>query len=110
MTDVASFDAAPPSTIPADATAPALRKHSIVLSGRKTSITMTDRDWALLKGLAAARRIGISELMFDIDIARARYPDGTSLSEAARRFVRDELAKGVETAACAPAAPLETVS
>lgn len=115
MTDVATFDA--PSTAPtgtnataAAGTAPALRKRSIILAGRKTSITMTDQDWALLKGLAAAHRVEIRELISDIAIARSRYSGKVTLSEAARRFVRKESAKAAKIKASMPAAMPETVS
>jgi predicted DNA-binding ribbon-helix-helix protein len=59
-----------------------LKKHSIVIAGHQTSITLENIFWGQLKDIAAARNISLSKLVADIDSTR----EG-NLSSAIRVFV-----------------------
>ncbi len=65
-----------------------LTKHSVVLHGRLTSITIQDELWAVLKLVAAGRDQMLKELVFEIDTKRR----GESLSRAARTFALTQMA------------------
>jgi two-component system, cell cycle response regulator CpdR len=41
-------------------------KRSIVLGGRKTSVSLEDEFWSALKEIAAQRRMGVSDLIADV--------------------------------------------
>ena len=58
-------------------------KRSVVLSGRKTSITVEDAFWVGFKSIATERKIGVGTLLSQIDAERR---DG-NLSSAVRLFV-----------------------
>jgi len=59
-----------------------LKKHSIVIAGHQTSITLENIFWNQLKDIAAAQNISLSKLVADIDTARVG-----NLSSAIRVFV-----------------------
>jgi len=59
-----------------------LKKHSIVIAGHQTSITLENIFWGQLKDIAAAQNISLSKLVADIDSTR----EG-NLSSAIRVFV-----------------------
>jgi predicted DNA-binding ribbon-helix-helix protein len=72
-------------------------KRSVVLGSgmtrRATSINVSAEDWAKLKAIAGARRLTLRELIEAVDADRRATDDSVSLSEALRRFVRDQTAQ-----------------
>ena len=65
-----------------------MRKHSVVLNGHRTSVSVEDAFWTALQDIAAARGKSINKLITEIDHARS-----TNLSSAIRVFVLQELSK-----------------
>ena len=63
-----------------------MRKHSVLLDGHQTSVSMEDAFWDQLKGIAKARGVSLNRLIADIDHART-----TNLSSALRVFVLNEI-------------------
>jgi predicted DNA-binding ribbon-helix-helix protein len=63
----------------------AVLKRSIVLGGRKTSVSLEDAFWKGLKEIAAARGMTLSNLVAAIDSKRQH----ANLSSAIRLFVLD---------------------
>ena len=74
---------------PDQASAPATRiaKHSLVIAGHRTSISLEDAFWKGLKTIAAADQRSLASLVADIDAARAE----ANLSSAIRVFVLERL-------------------
>jgi predicted DNA-binding ribbon-helix-helix protein len=62
-----------------------VRKRSINMGGRMTSVTLEEEFWQALKGIAFVRQLPINLLVADIDEHR-RY---ANLSSAIRLFVLD---------------------
>ena len=60
-------------------------KRSIVVAGRKTSVSLEDTFWEALREIAHKRCMGVSELVSSINLQRERY----NLSSAIRVFVFD---------------------
>jgi len=60
-----------------------VKKRSIVIRGRKTSITLEDPFWCAFKSLAHERRQSRGELVREIDGGRG----ASNLSSAIRLFV-----------------------
>jgi predicted DNA-binding ribbon-helix-helix protein len=60
-------------------------KRSIVVVGHKTSVSLEDAFWRVLKEIAQGRDTTLSELVASIDASR---PNG-NLSSAIRLFVLD---------------------
>jgi predicted DNA-binding ribbon-helix-helix protein len=63
----------------------AIVKRSIVIAGHKTSVSLEDAFWKGLKVIAAGRGLTLSEVVGEIDSARAQG----NLSSALRLFVLD---------------------
>ena len=61
----------------------AVVKHSIIIAGHKTSVSLEEAFWDALKEIAYARHVTVSELVALIDSERQRY----NLSSAIRLFV-----------------------
>jgi predicted DNA-binding ribbon-helix-helix protein len=61
-------------------------KRSIVIAGRKTSISLEDAFWRGLREIAARRATRLSDLVAEIDSTRE---DGSNLSSTVRLFVLD---------------------
>ena len=59
-----------------------LKKHSIVIAGHHTSITLENIFWHLLKQIAQEQNLSLSRLISDIDRQRKG-----NLSSAIRVFV-----------------------
>lgn len=81
---------------PGDARGPAhdpqsVRKHSVTIAGHRTSVSLEEAFWDLLRGIAAARGQSISELVTEIDRERRG-----NLSSAIRVFVLTEIAAGLD--------------
>jgi predicted DNA-binding ribbon-helix-helix protein len=60
-------------------------KRSIVVAGRKTSVSLEDAFWKGLKEIAGGRNVTLSDLVAAIDSARQQG----NLSSAIRLFVLD---------------------
>jgi predicted DNA-binding ribbon-helix-helix protein len=68
-------------------TATRMRKHSLMIKGHGTSISLEDAFWLALKDLAAHRGLPLASLVAEIDAAR-----GTgNLSSAIRVYVLQDL-------------------
>jgi predicted DNA-binding ribbon-helix-helix protein len=66
---------------------PSVPKRSIVVDGRKTSVSLEEQFWSILKEICAQRGLTVSELVSAIDNDR---PHG-NLSSAIRLFVLDHV-------------------
>ncbi len=64
-----------------------LKKHSIVISGHQTSITLENIFWDHLKSIANSRNISLSILIAEIDSQRMNDQADVNLSSAVRVFV-----------------------
>jgi predicted DNA-binding ribbon-helix-helix protein len=60
-------------------------KRSIVIAGHKTSVSLEDAFWKGLKEIATGRGLTLSQMVGEIDSARAQG----NLSSALRLFVLD---------------------
>jgi predicted DNA-binding ribbon-helix-helix protein len=60
-----------------------ISKRSIVIAGRKTSMSLEDEFWTSLKQIAKSNTTTLCDLIAGIDGQRAQY----NLSSAARLFV-----------------------
>ena len=58
-------------------------KHSVVINGQKTSVSLEEPFWSELKSIAAEKNITIAQLVSEIDAARSRG----NLSSTLRLFV-----------------------
>ena len=58
-------------------------KRSVVVSGRKTSVSLEDAFWKALKEIAIARDLTLSDLVGSIDAGRQQ----ANLSSAIRLFI-----------------------
>jgi predicted DNA-binding ribbon-helix-helix protein len=58
-------------------------KHSVVLAGHKTSISLEEAFWRALKDIASSRRTTVRDLIGSIDLDREQG----NLSSALRLFV-----------------------
>lgn len=65
-------------------------KHSVIIEGRKTSISLETPFWAELQGMAKERHIKVSSLVAEIASAR----NDSNLSSAVRIFVLDNVRRG----------------
>lgn len=80
-------DSNPPTADPSDPSR--LRKHSLIIAGHRTSVSLEDAFWRALGDIAAARGLSIAALITEIDRARTG-----NLSSAIRVFVLAILADG----------------
>jgi predicted DNA-binding ribbon-helix-helix protein len=60
-------------------------KRSIVIAGRKTSVSLEDDFWTALKEIASERHVTLTDMVSDIDRGRRQG----NLSSAIRLFVLD---------------------
>ncbi|MDR3461076.1 MAG: ribbon-helix-helix domain-containing protein [Beijerinckiaceae bacterium] len=61
----------------------AVRKHSLMISGHPTSISLEDAFWTALKATAKRQGLSVARLAAEIDARR----DGANLSSAIRVFL-----------------------
>lgn len=61
-----------------------LRKHSVLIAGHRTSVSLEDAFWEAFKAIAADRKQSLNDLVTEIDRDRTG-----SLSGAIRVFVLD---------------------
>ena len=67
---------------------PPPEKHSLTLSGHRTSVSLERPFWIAFQNLAARRRVSVNTLAARIDRARGT---GTTLASAIRLFVLESL-------------------
>ena len=79
-----------------------IAKHSILIDGRKTSVSLEDAFWRALRKIALAGRTSVSRIISDIDKARGK---DRNLSSTIRVFVLDHYVSKLE-----PLMPTETVA
>ena len=60
-----------------------ISKRSIIIAGRRTSVSLEDAFWNALREIAVGRGATLSDLVASIDVARER----PNLSSAIRLFV-----------------------
>jgi predicted DNA-binding ribbon-helix-helix protein len=60
-----------------------IRKRSVILDGRRTSLSIEYEFWAALKRIAASHSMTIANLVCQMD----RSQNGSNLSSAVRLFV-----------------------
>jgi predicted DNA-binding ribbon-helix-helix protein len=65
-------------------------KHSVVLAGHKTSISLEDEFWRALKDIASSRRTTLRDLIYSVDTNREQG----NLSSAIRLFVLNHYKAG----------------
>ncbi len=63
-----------------------LRKRSVVIAGHRTSLSLEQPFWDVLKEIAASRGLSLARLVAEIDTSRSG-----NLSSAARVYVLDAL-------------------
>ena len=63
-------------------------KHSVMIAGHRTSISLEKEFWILLKSIAEKKKVTVSELITDIDANRTG-----GLSSALRVFVLETVLK-----------------
>ena len=69
----------------------ALKKHSILIAGHRTSLSLETVFWDQLKTIAGRRRLSLNKLIEEIDQARTRDAKPANLSSAIRVFVLNQL-------------------
>jgi predicted DNA-binding ribbon-helix-helix protein len=68
------------------------RKHSVLIAGHRTSLSIEEAFWAQLKAIAARRRISMNKLIEEIDRSRGGTPGRrTNLSSSIRVFILEHL-------------------
>lgn len=65
-------------------------KHSLVIAGHRTSISLEDAFWQALKNCAAARGLSLAALVTEIDSARG----DANLSSAIRVYLFNQAKTG----------------
>ena len=68
-----------------------LRKHSILIAGHRTSLSLEAAFWDQLKAIADRRGLSLNKLIEEIDRRRSRDAKPVNLSSAIRVFVLNEL-------------------
>ena len=74
-------------------------KRSVVINGHKSSISLEDQFWAVLKEIAAERKLTIAKLVAVVDHDRGKVGN---LSSALRLFVLSQYHDPVDTASTRP--------
>ena len=67
-----------------------MAKHSIIIDGHKTSVSLEDTFWNVLKEIAQGKGVPVSSLVAEIDKAR----QNNNLSSAIRIFVLEQVRGG----------------
>ena len=65
-----------------------VEKRSVVIAGRKTSVTLEEEFWDEMREICAQRGVTLNRLVSKID---AEHRQGHNLSSAIRLFVLDHL-------------------
>jgi predicted DNA-binding ribbon-helix-helix protein len=66
-------------------------KHSLVISGHSTSVSLEDAFWRRLRAIAAKRSVSVNSLAASVDRGRGK----ANLSSALRVFVLETLTMSV---------------
>lgn len=69
----------------------AMRKHSVLIAGHQTSVTLEDAFWAALKAMTKADGVSLNTLITDIDTARVKEDTTGNLSSAIRVYILERL-------------------
>ena len=83
-----------------------ITKRSVTIGGHKTSVTLEDVFWQGLREIAAARNVGLSALLDEIDGNRQR----NNLSSHIRMFVLEYFRGRKDQAGAAPAPTVSSAS
>jgi predicted DNA-binding ribbon-helix-helix protein len=67
------------------------RKHSVLIAGHRTSLSIEHAFWEKLKAIAARRRISLNKLIEEIDRNRSAEAKSANLSSAIRIFILEHL-------------------
>jgi predicted DNA-binding ribbon-helix-helix protein len=73
------------------AAAQARRKHSVLIAGHRTSLSLETAFWEQLKAIAARRGLSLNRLIEEIDRGRTSEATPANLSSAIRVFVLDQV-------------------
>jgi predicted DNA-binding ribbon-helix-helix protein len=68
-----------------------MTRHSIIINGHKTSVSLEDIFWDILNEIAASRGAAVWDVIAEIDAARGH----SNLSSAIRVFVFDHVRRGL---------------
>lgn len=66
-------------------------KHSVMIAGHASSVSVEKPFWDALKSLADAQNKSLNQLVTEIDSARPQSNETTNLSSAIRLYVLDSL-------------------
>ncbi len=69
----------------------ARKKHSVLIAGHRTSLSIEEAFWQQLKAIAARRRISLNKLIAEIDRSRGNTGKPTNLSSSIRVFILEHL-------------------
>lgn len=72
----------------------AIRKRSVVVAGRKTSVSIEDAFWSSVRSISAERRIPVKTLIEEIDRSRAGGNLSSSIRLAVLFHYQDRAAAG----------------
>jgi predicted DNA-binding ribbon-helix-helix protein len=67
------------------------RKHSVLIAGHRTSLSIEAAFWEKLKAIAARRRISLNKLIEEIDRNRSAEARSANLSSTVRVFILEQL-------------------
>ncbi len=70
-----------------------LKKHSIVIAGHQTSVTLENIFWNQLKLIAHEKHTSLAALVSEIDNIRTKDATNINLSSAIRIFILDHIIK-----------------
>lgn len=90
-----SADACPSKLVGGGSLKSVIVKHTVVIAGHKTSVSLEDAFWKCLKHIASDRHLTLSQLVTAIDAGRT-HPN---LCSALRLFVLDHYRTMVASAA-----------
>jgi predicted DNA-binding ribbon-helix-helix protein len=65
-------------------------KRSVLLSGHRTSVSLEEAFWLILKDLCQKQKKSINQLVSEIDNARIERPNG-NLSSTIRVYILEQL-------------------
>jgi len=68
-----------------------MKKHSVVLNGHATSVSIEDPFWRHLKRIAATRKISVQKMIAEVDDDRQMNGGPENLSSALRLLVLTDL-------------------
>ena len=68
-------------------------KRSILIAGRRTSVSLEDDFWRTLKEIAAARNLSVSELISTIAAGRTQANLSSTIRLFVLAFYRDQIAE-----------------